>query len=166
MKEEKQTPIEDFLGEEKTDFAEDKVAKVENGQEAAIQIYHANPNNLPDLSKSKEAGMDLVSEYWSPQEKGETKRMFYTHTGVGVFPDTETGEEKELTCAFFVEVVDGTKKAICNGSKRLVGAISDAKKQFGLSAWSPLQVTYLGKKKNATNSYLSDTWSVKPLYVD
>ena len=34
---------------------------------------------LPDLEKAEQLDIDLSDEYWSPTEKGETKRLFFSH---------------------------------------------------------------------------------------
>ena len=60
-----------------------------------------------------------------------------------------------------MEQRDGQLRAIRNGSRRLVGIFE----QFAASVkpGDAFEITYLGKKKNNTNSFKSDNWSVKAL---
>ena len=46
--------------------------------------------------------------------------------------------------------------------KRLVGALE----MQDIKSGTPLQVTYLGKRKNSTNQYQSDYWSIKKLRIN
>lgn len=128
-----------------------------------IQIIDLDAK-LPDLSKAKEVKVDLMADYWSPEAEGETKRVFFSHIGTRQVLDMQSnaGESIDLECAFFIEQMkDGSVRTISNGSKRLVGALES----YGIQKGMPLQITFMGKKKNATNSYQSDNWSIKPLIL-
>lgn len=144
-------------GTENTGVAVQKNAPVE------LQVADLAHGDLPDLDDSEVLPMDLMADYWTPERAGEAKRVFFDRIGFRSVNDQQTGEVIELECAFFFEKKKGEAvKTISNGSKRLVGAIQANNIQRG----TPLEITYLGKKKNATNSYQSDNWSVKPLNIN
>jgi hypothetical protein len=117
---------------------------------------------LPDLSKAKAASLELMGEYWTPEKEGEVRRMFFNEIRQEMTIDFASGADIELSVAYFVEVQDGNKKVIRQASKRLTGALEMLKVATGM----PLEITYLGKRKNKTNSFMSDNWSVKPLFID
>jgi hypothetical protein len=119
-------------------------------------------NDLPDLSQAKAAPLELTGEYWTPEKEGETKRMFFNEIRQEIAIDIASGNDVELAVAYFVEVQNGNKKIIRQAGKRLIGALETFKVVCGM----PLEITYLGKKKNKTNSFMSDSWSIKPLYID
>lgn len=120
-------------------------------------------NHIPDLKNSQVMPIDLTSEYWTPDKVGEEKRVFFVELGICDTVDQETGENIALECAFFLEQDNnGEIKQIRNGSKKLVGALISNRVKYG----TPLLITYMGKKKNRTNSRLSDQWSIKPLRVN
>jgi hypothetical protein len=129
---------------------------------ASNEVQTFKMNSLPDLSKAEILPLDLMSDYWTPTKEGESKRLFFDRIGTRNVKDEKTGEVFELECAYFVEVVDGEPTTISNGSKRLLGAIENNDIQHG----TPLLITYKGKKKNSTNAFQSDHWSVKPLFLN
>ena len=126
-------------------------------------------NTLPDLSSAIEEPIELGYLYWTPVNIGEFKRgvvigienSYYDKT------DDKTGEvtELELPCLIFAEQkLDGTWIKISNGSKRLVAVIEQCLKTGSIIAGqTPIQIKYMGKKKNSTNGFSSDTFEVKPL---
>lgn len=118
--------------------------------------------NLPDLSKAEAAPLELNGEYWSPEKEGESKRMFFNEIRQELTTDMVSGNDVELSVAYFVEVIGGTKKVIRQASRRMTGVLESLKIETG----TPLEITYLGKKKNKTNQFLSDNWSIKPLYIN
>lgn len=127
-----------------------------------VQAYDLT-NHLPDLNTAEALPLDLMSDYWTPETKGEEKRVFFYEIGWSHAIDQETGETFTLECAFFIERDEkGQVKQIRNGSKRLVGALIANKVEQG----TPLLITYMGKKKNRTNSFSSDSWSIKLLRVN
>lgn len=131
-----------------------------------IQSYDIS-KELPDLEDSEALPFDLMADYWTPVAVGESKKLFFDKIGVRKVLDQKTGEILELECAFFLEQIKSSKgetqiKSISNGSKKLVSAIEGNDIQRG----TPLLITYLGKKKNATNSNMSDQWSIKPLIIN
>lgn len=138
-----------------------KVETKENG----LQVVDLT-QGLPDLTESKELPFDLMADYWTPEAKGESKRLFFDKIALRLVKDMNTDAVIELECAFFLEQTteNGKKqvKTVSNGSKRLVGALQANNIQKG----TPLLVTYKGKKKNASNNFQSDDWSIKPLIVE
>jgi hypothetical protein len=141
-----------------------ELVKVET-TESGMQVVDLT-QGLPDLSESKELPFDLMADYWTPTEKGESKRMFFDKIAIRQVKDMQTDALIELECAFFLEqTTEGGKvqvKTVSNGSKRLVGAIVANEIQRG----TPLLVTYMGKKKNNSNNFQSDIWSIKPLIIN
>lgn len=118
--------------------------------------------DLPDLDDAEEIPFDLMGDYWSPSLAGEEKRLFFDSIKSRQVQDNQNPEVTlDLPCAYFFEKVNGEIKTITNGSKRLVAAIENNHIQRG----TPLVVTYLGKKRNTTNSFMSDNWSVRPLVL-
>ena len=117
--------------------------------------------DLPDLAKAEPAPLELTGEYWTPEAEGEQRRMFFNEIRVELTTDMASGADVELPVAYFVEVKNGEKKVIRQASKRLTGVLETMRVQTG----TPLEITYLGKKKNKTNAFLSDSWSIKPLYI-
>jgi hypothetical protein len=134
-----------------------KVSKAENG----MQVVDVNAS-VPSLESAQVAPIDLMSDYWTPEKVGESKRMFFMRIGQrNVIDQQDQSKVIALDCAFFVENVNGEVRSISNGSKRLVGALESINAQQGM----PFLITYLGKKRNRNNSFSSDNWSVKPLVV-
>lgn len=144
------------------------VAKASESKEVAkkprFQVLDLkNLDKMPDLSKAEEIPVDLTVQYWTPEKAGENKRLIFTGINVRETIDEESGEISTLPCAFFLEQDDdGDTQTVCNGSKRLVGAFEGDKIKPG----TPVSITYVGKVKNKTNAYQSDTWRVRPLVID
>lgn len=126
--------------------------------EIAVMAFDVS-QKLPDLSTAEPTAIDLVSDYWSPEVSGESKRLIFLKIENRLVADQQTGELIELECAYFAEKAKDDWHSISNGSKRLVGALTGCNVAEGTA----LLVTFLGKKKNKTNGFSSDNWSVKPL---
>lgn len=115
---------------------------------------------MPNLEEAAVLPLDLSSEYWTPLNAGEAKRLLFVK-----IEDTQVQDINDasvvlnLPCAFFLEKSSDGVKQIRNGSKRLIAALEN------LSGGTPLLVTYRGKIRNKTNSFSSDNWSVKPLML-
>ncbi len=123
-------------------------------------VVDMNDVDLPDLSDADVLPMELTTFYWTPEKADETKRVYFDCIKFREMPAIKEGEEPQiLPCAHFYEKVDGEMMAICNASKRLVAAIEGSFVKRG----TPLIITYKGKRKNATNQFQSDSWSIKPL---
>ncbi len=125
-----------------------------------VNKFFANP--LPDLGKAQAAPLELGGEYWTPESIGETRRAFFNEIRIENAINEQSGETVELATAYFVWQVDGTNKVFRNASKRLVGVLEACQVKSGAA----LEITYLGKRRNKNNSYMSDNWSVKPLIIE
>lgn len=135
--------------------------KTDNAQVAKTNVG-IDISNLPDLAKAEVAPAELLGEYWTPSEVGETKRVFFLGLDSQLVLEPSTGEQRELSIVKFLENQGGELRTLRNGSARLVGVFE----QFAgsIKPGSPYQITYLGKKKTNTGKY-ADSWSVKPLIV-
>ncbi|KOY85072.1 hypothetical protein AD998_01925 [bacterium 336/3] len=118
-----------------------------------------------NLNDAEVIDVDLASDYWSPKTLLECKKLLFL-----VIQDREVNDINDpskrvmLPTAFFIENVVGeggktTVKRVCNSSRKLLGLLADNNVQPN----TPLLVTYLGKVKNKTNQFDSETWSVKHL---
>lgn len=123
----------------------------------------AGLSDLPNLEVAKAVPVDIMEGYWTPEQIGESKRMFFDKVAMRDCLDSETQEVKKLLCAYFFErQEDGSHKTICNGSARLVGVFETGK----FNRLTPFEIKYLGEKKNSTNQFKSHDWSVKPLVIN
>ena len=104
------------------------------------------------------AGSSSTNDAASP----EKKRVFFIDIVSTNSIDPASGENVELSSVRFLEKQGDAFRTIRNSSKRLVAAFEvfsgDIKGQ-------PFEITYEGKKRNSTNSFLSDNWSVRPLIL-
>lgn len=125
-------------------------------------------NELPSLKDAQELPIDLCGNYWTPEIPGEFKRMFFVEIkSQKVLSATGNGELIDLDCATFLEQTeDGTIQTVTNGSRRLVGILEQYVDNGLIRNGTPLKITYMGKRKNKTNTFQSDNWSVKPLRID
>lgn len=132
-------------------------------KEEQVPLQKVNIANIGALDTATVAPIDLMSNYWTPEKPGESKRVIFDRfDNTLVLSSDGTGELIELECAFFFIKEGDTVKRISNGSKRLVGSLQAAK----VSNMMALEITYLGKKQNANNAFKSDNWSVKPLIIN
>lgn len=115
---------------------------------------------MPNLSEADVLPLDLSSEYWTPLNAGEAKRLLFVKIEETMVQDiNDPSILLNLPCAFFLEQANDGIKQIRNGSRRLVAALEN------LTQGTPLLVTYRGKIRNKTNSFSSDNWSIKPLIL-
>lgn len=117
--------------------------------------------NLPSLETAKAAPISMNSEYWTPEKIGEKRRLFFLDLRVENVIDAQSGETVDLTVLYFV---DANKNVIRQASRRLVGVFES--RISSLRPGMAFEIEYLGKKKNATNSFQSDHWSVYELYLN
>lgn len=114
--------------------------------------------DIPSLETHVQESIDLAPEYWSPEREGQSRRMYYMGIQPQSVPDQKDKDKTvELSCAVFVEIIDGHPRTVVNGSVRLVSIMS------GVPQQTPVEVTYRGKKKNRTNGNSSAQWSVVTL---
>ena len=133
-----------------------------------IQTADLSKNELPSLEDAQELPIDLCGNYWTPEHAGEFKKMFFVEiTPQKVLSATNPDELIDLDCATFLEkTVNGTVQTVTNGSRRLVGILEQYLENGSLKSGMPLKITYMGKKKNKTNNFQSDNWSVRPLRLN
>lgn len=131
---------------------------MENG----IQAFDIENGELPDLDQAEGLNIDLMDDYWSPDELGEEKKVFFQKIDTRKVLDQQTGEVIDLECVFLMEKdpKTGSYRTISNGSKRLVGALQ----ANGVTKGMPLLITYKGKKKTQGGNSC-DNWSIRPLIV-
>jgi hypothetical protein len=150
-----------------------EIAKTEETTEMVVsrpmgQVFDLTRSvvDLPDLSKAVEMPLDLMSDYWTPDNAGEFKFVFFDRIDVtqALVRDKDNNLVLiDLECAFFLEQDSKQEiKSVRNGSKRLVGALVTQNVQRGTA----LKITYMGKKNNRTNAFKSDSWSIKPLILN
>ena len=139
-------------------------------QESSFEIQAADlsTSDLPSLEDAQELPVDLCGNYWTPEPAGEFKKMFFVEIKPQkVLSATGTGELIDLDCATFLErSEDGIVQTVTNGSRRLVGILEQYIENGSLKSGVPLKITYMGKRKNKTNNFQSDNWSVKPLRIN
>lgn len=132
-----------------------------NRQSQNLGLETVGVTDIDRLDTAESAPIDLMSDYWTPENVGETKRMIFDRIGFSHVLVPDTGELIELDCAFFYYKDNGIVKQIRNGSKRLVGAIQ----AYNIQRGAALEIKYIGKKTNRTNSFKSDNWSIRPLVL-
>ena len=137
-------------------------------QENALQVAAFDlTGNLPNLSQASEMPIDLCGNYWIFENPEESKRLFFVEIkSQKVLSANGNGELIDLECAVFLEQkTDGSVSTVINGSRRLVGVLEGYIESGSIRQGTPLQITYNGKRKNRTNSYQSDSWSIRPLLI-
>ncbi len=130
--------------------------------EANFPVVDLSAAELPDLRNAEVLPIELTTLYWTPEQVGETKRVYFDCIAFKEMPALEggTGEAgRILPCAFFFEQTDEGVVRLCNASARLVGALEGNFVKRG----TPLIIIYKGKVKNSTNAFKSDSWSIQPL---
>lgn len=115
------------------------------------------PENLEDLTEYEVSSISLVPEYWTPEEVGEFRNLYYY--GVELQPVADFNDPDktvELECVVFADVSTGAPRAVVNGSKRLVACF----RNLALATETPVKVIYIGRKKNRQNNNESDHWDI------
>lgn len=130
---------------------------------STTNIVEFDFRNLPDLQEAEAEPVEMSGEYWTPEKEGETRRLFFVGLNMENVVDMESGETREMLVAQFAESRNGELRAIRNGSRRLVGIFESFEKS--IKPGDAFEIKYLGKRKNSTNSYKSDNWSVKRLRI-
>lgn len=136
-------------------------------QIASSQLVNAT--SLPDLASQKQHFVPLSTEYWTPAQEGETKRVFVAGIDMHEVADLETGEIKMLECVMLLEHQGDVLMRFISASKVLVGNIRDAITRgeiIPMSTLTPVSIKFMGQKKNKSNAKLSNRWQILPLVVD
>lgn len=138
----------------------------ENQSTFEIQTVDLSKGVLPGLDDAQELPFDMAGDYWTPEESGESKNVYFVEIKTQkVLSANGTGELIDLDCAVFIELKEGIAHTILNGSRRLVGTLEQLIATNRVKQGMPLKITYMGKKKNKSNSFSSDNWSIKPLVI-
>lgn len=147
---------------------EKELAIREQESSFVIQAADLSKNDLPSLEDAQELPIDLCGNYWTPEKPGEFRKMYFVEIKPQkVLSATSPDELIDLDCATFLEKsADGTVQTVTNGSRRLVGILEQYIENGSLKSGMPLKITYMGKRKNKTNNFQSDNWSVKPLRIN
>lgn len=139
---------------------------VSNQSAFDIQTVDLSKGILPGLDDAQELPFDMAGDYWSPEKSGESKSVYFVEIKTQkVLSANGTGELIDLDCAVFIELQEGIAHTILNGSRRLVGTLEQLLAAARLKQGMPLKITYMGKKKNKSNGFSSDNWSIKPLVI-
>ncbi len=124
---------------------------------------------LPKLVEAPTAPVPLSIQYWSPEVEGEFKRGWIVAVGMQEVSDLETSELKMLESVLFVEQADnGQMLRWFNSSKILVANIKSAIDRGELipnTTLTPVQISYIGLKKNSKNAFKSKRFEILPLLV-
>lgn len=145
---------------------ENELDIVKNESSLEVQTIDLN-GEIPSLKNAQELPIDLCGNYWTPENAGEWKKLIFIEIKPQkVLSAQGTGELIDLDCAVFAEQNDnGDLVTIMNGSRRLVGILEPYVSEGKIKNGTLLKVTFMGKRKNKTNSYSSDNWSIKPLRI-
>ena len=136
---------------------------------ATQEVGTANVLQMPDLSDYEPDVISMGHVYWTPTEKGELKRGVIVGVETQQYEriDESTGEITyiDLPCVVFAaQNPDLTLTRMANGSKRLVATIEQSLKTGAIIPFkTPVIIKYLGKVKNSTNAFKSDSFEVKEL---
>lgn len=146
---------------------ENELVIKENESSLEVQTIDLS-GEIPLLKDAQELPIDLCGNYWTPEMPGEYKKLIFIDiTPKKVLSAQGTGELIELDCAVFAEQNEnGDLVTIMNGSRRLVGILEPYVADGMIKNGTLLKVTFMGKRKNKTNSYSSDNWSIKPLRIN
>lgn len=142
------------------------MTEIQKKQENATVAVDLTSGNLPNLEDAQTFPLSLGGEYWTPQEVGETKRVFFFDIKPTKLMSFDNKGLIDLDCAYFLEQdKDLNTNTIYNGSRVLVGIIESCIESGIIQKGTPLEIRYEGKKKNKSNGNFSDRWSVKPLII-
>ena len=133
-----------------------------------IQTVDLNSGNIPSLKDAQELPIDLCGNYWTPEMPGEYKKVIFLEIKPQkVLSAQGNGEVIDLDCAIFAEQNEnGDLVTLMNGSRRLVGILEPYIANGTIRHGTLLKITFMGKRKNKTNSYSSDNWSIKPIRIN
>ncbi|MEI6745988.1 MAG: hypothetical protein WCL34_08505 [Methylococcaceae bacterium] len=124
---------------------------------------------IPDLRKGKLSIIPVGSRYWTPESEGEFKygivRRFENQIYEKV--DERTGEitqETLRTLIFAEQREDLSWVVFSNCSKKLVGDLEGSVKSGEIIPnKTGVFIKYLGKVKNATNSFKHDDFEIRTI---
>jgi len=121
------------------------------------------------LGSAEVVPLPISTEYWSPENTGDMKRVYVAGIQPADIVDPQTGEAKNLEAVYLLEVTEeGKVNKLLSASRVLVGNIADAIRRNQIvpgTSLTPVQITYLGQTKNRSNSKMSKRWEILPLVV-
>lgn len=137
-----------------------KVTETQENQLADVKA-------LPNLHEAEVSPRELSSDYWTPEKEGEYKVGIIAGIKEEPCLDQQTQKEIMLECIIMMaQNEDRSFTTVRNGSKRLVATIQNSISAGAIVlGQTPIKIMYTGKVKNKNNSFMSDTWSVKPLII-
>lgn len=130
-------------------------------QIASASIESAESGSI-DFSNVQIAAAPESTETWIPEAVGETVLALID----GIYPDetVKDGEKVILEHVFFITQGENKKiKRMRNGNKVLVSTIKRLIENGTIApktTLTPVQIVFMGKKKNATNAYSSKNYEV------
>lgn len=128
------------------------------------EVVKVDFTNLPDLAQATPEPVEMSGEYWTPEEVGETRRLFFFDLNIENVVDMESRETYELPVVRFLEPDgEGGVRSVRNGSCRLVGIFESF--AMSIKQGDAFEIKYLGRKKNKSNARKSDCWSVRRLTI-
>lgn len=146
---------------------ENELSLRKNESSLDVQTVDLNSGDIPSLKDAQELPIDLCGNYWTPENPGEYKKVIFLEIKPQKVLSQSTGELIDLDCAVFAEQNEnGDLVTVMNGSIRLVGTLQPYIESGTIKHGTLLKITFMGKRKNKTNSYSSDNWSIKPLRID
>ena len=96
-----------------------------------------------------------------PKNPERNAGCFFKELRTETTVDQQTGIDIELLVAYFVEVVDGRKRVVRQAGRRLTAVFESFSDK--IRPGMAFEITYQGKVKNKSNSFMSDAWSIVPL---
>lgn len=124
---------------------------------------------IPDLRKGKLSIIPVGSRYWTPESEGEFKYGIVRRFENQIYEkiDDRTGEvtqETLRTLIFAEQREDLSWVVFSNCSKKLVGDLeSSVKSGEIIPNKTGVFIKYLGKVKNATNSFKHDDFEIRTI---
>lgn len=117
---------------------------------------------LPDLSQAVAAPLPINGEYWSPQEVGEKKRLFFKEIRMDKVVDKNSGELIDIPVVYFVELVNGRKQIVRQGGARLVSVFEPFVEAGTIMPGMAFEIVYLGLSRTVNGNNIAK-WSIIPL---
>ena len=110
-----------------------------------VQAVDLSMSTLPSLKDAQELPIDLCGNYWTPENPGEFKRVFFAEIKPQkVLSASGDGKLIDLDCAFFIEQnSEGNLITVTNGSRRLVGMLEQYVESGLIKNGTPLKITFM-----------------------
>jgi len=117
--------------------------------------------DLPDLRQVQVKPLNLMMDYWTPQEAGECKTLIFMRVQPDdPIPDfNDPSQTVQRDCAYFIEQTEQGFQILRNASSRLVSMARH------FLEGQIYQVTFQGLRTNKTNSNKSNFWAIQPVML-